>query len=434
MINIGICGLGTVGQSTLEHIVKFKNEIRSNVSIDFKVSHVADLKIKSKKLSNLDVVVAENAMDLVKNPDISIIIELIGGTTAAYKVITESIKNGKHVITANKALIAQHGDEIFKLAKESKTFFGFEASVAGSIPIVKALTESMSNEKIFSVFGIINGTCNYILDQMSTEKIDFKTALTEAQKLGYAEADPSFDIGGNDAAHKIAILSSLIYKIPLAYKETYIEGIKDISPMDIKYADELGYSIKHIGVTKESDNSVESRVHPMLVSKDNILSQVHGVMNAVLVKGERFGSSMFYGHGAGGDATASAVVANLVEAINFDQGIDKTNQKIIESIGTQNKKIKKIDEIETPFYLRIHAEDVSGVMAEITNILALEKISIEAVTQHEPTDTDSLIPIVMITNSIQKSIITNAIKKIENLTHVKQKVYSIRVLQFDEKQ
>ncbi|MEC9205592.1 MAG: homoserine dehydrogenase [Pseudomonadota bacterium] len=428
MINIGICGLGTVGQSSLDHIVKFKNKIRSNTCIDFKVSHVADLEVESKNLSNLDVVTTKDAMDLVKNPDISIIIELIGGTTAAYEIITQSIKNGKHVITANKALIAQHGDEIFKLAKESKTFFGFEASVAGAIPIVKTLTENMSNEKIFSVFGIINGTCNYILDQMSTKKLDFETALTEAQTLGYAEADPSFDVGGNDAAHKIAILSSLIYKIPLPHKETYIEGIRDISPMDIKFANELGYSIKHIGITKESNNSVESRVHPMLVPKENILSQVHDVMNAVLIKGERFGSSMLYGHGAGGDATASAVVANLVEAINFHQGTDRTNQKISESIGTQNKKIKKIDEIETPFYLRIHAEDVPGVMAEITNILAKENISIEAVTQHETEASDSLIPIVMITNSVLGSSINKAIEKIRSLKNVKEKINSIRVL------
>ncbi len=428
MINIGICGLGTVGQSTLDHIIKFENEIRSNVSTDFKVSHVADLEIKSKKLNNLDIIATENAMDLVKDPNISIIIELIGGTKAAYKVITESIKNRKHVITANKALIAKHGNEIFQLTKASKTFFGFEASVAGAIPIVKALTESMANEKIFSVFGIINGTCNYILDQMSIKKLSFETALADAQKLGYAEADPSFDIDGNDAAHKIAILSSLVYKIPLPYEQTYIEGIKNISPMDIKYADELGYSIKHIGITKESNNSVESRVHPMLVPKDNILSQVHDVMNAVLVKGERFGSSMFYGHGAGGDATASAVVSNLVEAINFDQGLNKTNQKISESIGTKNKKIKKIDEIETPFYIRIHAEDVPGVMAEITKILAEEDISIEAVTQHEPEKSGSLIPIVMITNSVLGLSIDKSIEKIKNLKNVKDKINSIRVL------
>lgn len=433
MIKIGICGLGTVGQSSLEHIIKFKNEIRSNVNVDFEVSHVADLAIESKKLTNHNIIATNNAMDLVKDPEISIIIELIGGTTAALEIITESLKNKKHVITANKALIAEHGNEIFKLARESNSFFGFEASVAGAIPIVKVLTQSMSNEKIFSISGIINGTCNYVLDQMSNKKINFETALKDAQKLGYAEADPSFDIGGNDAAHKISILSSLAYKIGLPYKETYIEGIKNITPMDIKFADELGYTIKHIGVTRELDKLIECRVHPTLVPKNNILSQVHNVMNAILVKGERFGTSMFYGHGAGGDATASAIVANLVEAINFSQEIDKSNLKISHSIGTLNRKIKNIEQVESSFYLRIHAKDVPGVMAEITNILANEKISIEAVSQHEPEETDSLIPIVMITNSVPGLCINKAIDKIQLLKNVDNKVNSIRVLKLNEK-
>ena len=223
------------------------------------------------------------------------------------------------------------------------------------------------------------------------------------------------------------------YKIGLPYKETYIEGIKNITPMDIKFADELGYTIKHIGVTRELDKLIECRVHPTLVPKNNILSQVHNVMNAILVKGERFGTSMFYGHGAGGDATASAIVANLVEAINFSQEIDKSNLKISHSIGTLNRKIKNIEQVESSFYLRIHAKDVPGVMAEITNILANEKISIEAVSQHEPEETDSLIPIVMITNSVPGSCINKAIDKIQLLKNVDGKVNSIRVLKLNEK-
>ena len=428
MINIGICGLGTVGQSFLEHIVKFEDKIRVNVNTNFRVSHVADLDIESKNLHGLNIITTNNAMDLAKNPDISIIIELIGGTTTAYEVISESIKNKKHVITANKALIAEYGDQIFKSAKEANIFFGFEASVAGAIPIITALTRNMLNEKIFSIFGIINGTCNYILDQMATNNLDFKTALEQAQSLGYAEADPSFDIGGNDAAHKISILASLIYKIPLPYKKTYIEGIENVSSMDIKYSNELGYAIKHIGVTKETNGLVECRVHPMLIPKDNILSQVHDVMNAVLVSGERFGSSMLYGHGAGGDATASAVIADLVEAINFDTGINKDNLRISELIGTKNKKIKEINDIENSFYIRIHAKDVPGVMAEITNILAKENISIEAVTQHEPHASSSSIPIVMITDPILGSSIDKAIKKIKSLNNVEDEINSIRVL------
>ena len=433
MVKIGICGLGTVGYSSLEHIIKYKNQIRSNVTSDFELTHAADLLIKSKDLGSFDVIAVENAMELVKNPDISIIIELIGGTTTAYEIIIESIKNSKHVITANKALIAEHGNEIFKLAHEKGVYFGFEASVAGAIPIVRALTQNMSNEKILSISGIINGTCNYILDQMSTKNLDFETALKDAQNLGYAEADPSFDIGGNDAAHKITILSSLAYGVPLNYKETYIEGIKNISPMDIKFADELGYVIKHIGVTKESGELIECRVHPTLVPKNNILSQVSDVMNAVFLEGERFGSSMFYGHGAGGDATASAVISNLIDAINFSQNTDKTNLIINKKIGTIERKIKNIKDVESSFYLRIHAEDVPGVMAEITNILANEKISIEAVTQHEPEESDSLIPIVMLTNSVKGLSVAEAIEKIQKLKNVKENVNCIRVLKLHEK-
>lgn len=433
MLKIGICGLGTVGQSTLDHIVKLKNEIRSNVSTDFELSHVADLDVSSKNLNGLNLITSNDAMELVNNPDISIIIELIGGTSTARTIITESLKNKKHVITANKALIAEHGNEIFKLAKELKVYFGFEASVAGAIPIVKALTQSMCNEKVLSISGIINGTCNYILDQMSSQNLDFETALKNAQELGYAEADPSFDIGGNDAAHKIAILSSLAYRIGLPYKDTYIEGIEKVAPMDIKFASELGYTIKHIGVTKESNDLIESRVHPTLVPKNNILSQVDDVMNAVLVKGQRFGTSMFYGHGAGGDATASAIISNLVEAINFSENIDTTNTLISSRVGTLNKKIKNIDQVESSFYLRIHAKDIPGVMAEITNILAKEKISIEAVTQHEPEQNTSSIPIVMITNSVAGLSINKAIDKIQDLKNIDGKVNKIRVLKLNEK-
>ncbi len=433
MLKIGICGLGTVGQSTLDHIIKFKNEIRSNVTVDFELSHVADLDVSSKNLHDLNLITSNDALELAKNPDISIIIELIGGTSAAYSIVTEALRNKKHVITANKALIAEHGDEIFRLAKEEKVYFGFEASVAGAIPIVKALTQSMCNEKIFSISGIINGTCNYILDQMSTQNLDFEKALKSAQELGYAEADPSFDIGGNDAAHKIAILSSLAYKIGLPYKNTHIEGIKNITPMDIKFANELGYTIKHIGVTKESDESIECRVHPTLVPKNNILSQVNDVMNAILVKGERFGTSMFYGHGAGGNATASAIISNLVEAINFSENIDTTNSIISNSVGALERKIKNIEQVESSFYLRMHAKDIPGVMAEITNILAKEQISIEAVTQHEPVKDDALIPIVMITNSVTGLSVKKAIEKIQDLKNINGKVNRIRVLKLNEK-
>ena len=431
MLNIGICGFGTVGQSFVDHIVCHNEKIRSNVSKDFSITIIADRSI-DKKNHPSDINVTKDPLDLPADPNIDIIVELLGGIDLPYKIITESIKNKKHVITANKALIAEHGDEIFQLARENNVYFGFEASVAGAIPIINTLTKSMANENIISVVGIINGTCNYILDQMSTKHMTFEDALSSAKNLGYAEADPTFDIDGTDAAHKISILSSLIYRIKSPLKKTYIEGIDNITSMDIKYAKELGYCIKHIGVTKKVHDSIECMAHPVLIPHDNIFSNVGGAMNALLVKGDRFGTSMLYGNGAGGDATASAVISNLIDAINFSNRDDISNKSFLENSGTCEIPITQNNDIKSPFYMRIYAQDVSGVMAEITQILAGEHISIEAVTQHEPSDSSSFIPIVMITNSVAFSAVKNSIKKIENLSHVKEDVFSIRVLKSDE--
>ncbi|MBT6734679.1 MAG: homoserine dehydrogenase [Gammaproteobacteria bacterium] len=432
MLKIGICGYGTVGQSFIEHLRVHSDKIKSNISEEYEISLIADRSI-DKKEHDKDIAVTKDAMEMALNPAIDIIIELMGGIDIPYKLITSAIKNKKHVVTANKALIAEHGDEIFQLAEKYNVYFGFEASVAGAIPIIQTLTNNMSNENITSVTGIINGTCNYILDQMSSNSLEFSDALNEAKKLGYAEADPTFDINGMDAAHKISILASLIYKVKSPLKNTHIEGIENITTMDIEFSRELGYSIKHVGITSKVNNLIQCRVHPVLVHKDNILSQVLGVMNALLVTGDKFGTSMLYGNGAGGDATASAVVANLVEAINFSCNRDMRNKSIFKNSGSHSYDVMKNDDIISPFYLRIYALDISGVMAEITNILAKEDISIEAVTQHEPTDSDSPIPIVMITNNVSGSSINKSINKIELLAHVEGKVHAIRVLKTDDK-
>tara|TARA_B100001094_G_scaffold84690_1_gene81012 strand:- start:6174 stop:7472 length:1299 start_codon:yes stop_codon:yes gene_type:complete len=432
MLKIGICGYGTVGQSFIEHLRVHSDKIKSNISEEYEISLIADRSI-DKKEHDKDIAVTKDAMEMALNPAIDIIIELMGGIDIPYKLITSAIKNKKHVVTANKALIAEHGDEIFQLAEKYNVYFGFEASVAGAIPIIQTLTNNMSNENITSVTGIINGTCNYILDQMSSNSLEFSDALNEAKKLGYAEADPTFDINGMDAAHKISILASLIYKVKSPLKNTHIEGIENITTMDIEFSRELGYSIKHVGITSKVNNLIQCRVHPVLVHKDNILSQVLGVMNALLVTGDKFGTSMLYGNGAGGDATASAVVANLVEAINFSCNRDMRNKSIFKNSGSHSYDVMKNDDIMSPFYLRIYALDISGVMAEITNILAKEDISIEAVTQHEPTDSDSPIPIVMITNNVSGSSINKSINKIELLAHVEGKVHAIRVLKTDDK-
>ena len=321
MLKIGICGYGTVGQSLVDHVLSYNEKIRLNVSSDFTIARIADRSIDKKEYPR-DITVTKDPLDLPADSNIDIIIELLGGIDLPYKIITESIRNKKHVVTANKALIAEHGDEIFQLAKENNVYFGFEASVAGAIPIINTINKNMANENIISLVGIINGTCNYILDQMASCDMSFNDALSSAKELGYAEADPTFDINGMDAAHKISILSSLVYKIKSPLKKTYIQGIEDITSMDIKFASELGYCIKHVGISRKVDESIECMAHPVLIEKENIFSNVGGVMNALMVKGDRFGTSMLYGNGAGGEATASAVISDLVDAINFTTGVD----------------------------------------------------------------------------------------------------------------
>ena len=421
MINIGICGLGTVGQSSLEHIVKFEDEIRSNISTNFRVSHVADLDVESKNLHGLDVITSNNAMDLAKNPDISIIIELIGGTTTAYEVICESIKNKKHVITANKALIAEHGDKIFKLAKEANTFFGFEASVAGAIPIITALTHNMLNEKIFSIFGIINGTCNYVLDQMATKNLDFKKALEQAQSLGYAEADPSFDIGGNDAAHKISILASLIYKIPLPYKKTYIEGIENIAADDFNYVDEFNLTIKHLAVTKRVGNEIELRSHPVLINKDSSLGGLSGVRNGIQIDTDLLGEFLIAGSGAGKESTASGLISDLL-ALSKVSNSSPMNYPHFNDLP----KIKPFENLEFSYYVYLEVQDQAGVLALVSQIFSDNEISIDKIVQkdHLP---DAKVPVVVFTDLIKESQMQKAL---ENFS-AQSEIHSAKIIRIE---
>ena len=431
MIKIGICGFGTVGQSLVKHLSDHKDLIISKTSLEFEIAYIADRSIH-KKTYPKNINVTTDVMSLASPGKVDILVELIGDVKLTYPLIKKAIENKIHIITANKALLADKGTELFELAKENDVFFGFEASVAGAIPIIRNLKTCMTNERLTSIRGIINGTCNYILDRMSNSSLDFSNALEEAKELGYAEADPSFDVNGMDAAHKISILSSIAYGTRLPLDNIYVDGIEGISSMDIKYAKELGYKIKHVGITGLSDNSIECRVHPVLVPAKDILAQVSGVMNSVILKGDRFGTSMLYGHGAGGSATASAVVSDFIDAINFISKKDLSICNHKHHYTIENLNIKDINDIECPFYLRIFAEDVSGVMAEITNILANQNISIEAVTQHESDRKNTTIPIVMITNSVKGELINNAIKLMKNLRHVKEEVHFIRVLKSDE--
>jgi homoserine dehydrogenase len=422
MFKIGVCGFGTVGKNLVSHFLKYQDLISNNCNEKITISVIADRSIEKKKFDNDNIQFSSDILSVVQS-DCDLIIELVGGVDVAKELVTKAIQNNKSVITANKALIAEHGDELFQLSNKYNVYFGFEAAVAGAVPIINSLSHNMLNESISSISGIINGTCNYILDQMSSNNKNFSEALSMAQELGYAEADPTFDVGGFDAAHKISILAMLAYKIKSPYKNMYIEGIENIDSMDIDYAKELGYTIKHVAITKVTDENIECRAHPVLIHNSNILSNVDGVMNAVRTVGDRFGTSLLYGHGAGGEATASAVISNIKDFCIFKKYVSNKNDDYMFT----SKNIIDINEISTQYYLRIFANDVPGVMAEVTSTLASHDISIEAVTQHEPLESEKLIPIVMITNSVSYEKILSSINKIESLNNINGKVNLIRV-------
>jgi len=422
MFKIGVCGFGTVGKNLVSHFLKYQDLISNNCNEQITISVIADRSIEKKKFDNDNIQFSSDILSVVQS-DCDLIIELVGGVDVAKELVTKAIQNNKSVITANKALIAEHGDELFQLSNKYNVYFGFEAAVAGAVPIINSLSHNMLNETISSISGIINGTCNYILDQMSSNNKNFSEALSMAQELGYAEADPTFDVGGFDAAHKISILAMLAYKIKSPYKNMYIEGIENIDSMDIDYAKELGYTIKHVAITKATDENIECRAHPVLIHNSNILSNVDGVMNAVRTVGDRFGTSLLYGHGAGGEATASAVISNIKDFCIFKKYVSNKNDDYMFT----SKNIIDINEISTQYYLRIFANDVPGVMAEVTSTLASHDISIEAVTQHEPLESEKLIPIVMITNSVSYEKILSSVNKIESLNNINGKVNLIRV-------
>tara|TARA_B100000085_G_scaffold150014_1_gene136361 strand:- start:228 stop:1511 length:1284 start_codon:yes stop_codon:yes gene_type:complete len=423
MIKIGICGFGTVGKSFANHLMQYQDKISKNCQREVSLTMICDRSIDKKKFESQTIKFSSDIMDVIDS-DCDLIVELIGGTETAYALVKEAINKKKSIITANKALIAEKGDELLELSVKNNTYIGYEASVAGAVPIINSLTHNMLNEQILSIHGIINGTCNYILDSMSSENKSFEEALSNAKKLGYAESDPTFDIGGFDAAHKISILSMIAFGIKSPFMKMNIQGIEDIESMDIDYADELGYKIKHIASAKSRGSKIECKVHPALVSKKNILSKIDGVMNAVRTVGDKFGTSLLYGHGAGGDATASAVISNIK-----DYSLHLDNKKSINELSNNfySNDIIDTDDITDQFYLRMFANDVPGVMAEITSTLASYQISIEAVTQHEPLENEKLIPVVMITNSIKFKDILSAIKKIESMNNINGKLNIIRV-------
>lgn len=429
-VRVGILGMGTVGGGTAEVLQRNSVEIarRAGRSIELKVASVRDLsKPRSKSLS--DVKLTLDSYEIVDDPDIDIILELIGGTDHARELVMRAIENGKHVVTANKALIALHGNEIFNAAQRKGVTVAFEAAVAGGIPIIKAIREGLAGNQIEWLAGIINGTGNFILTEMRDKGRDFADVLKEAQQLGYAEADPTFDVEGIDAAHKLTILASIAFGVPLQFEKVYTEGISKITREDVEYASELGYRIKHLGIARRTEAGVEMRVHPTLIPHRRLIANVDGVMNAVLVRADAVGPTLYYGPGAGAEPTASAVVADLVDvvrALTTDPG-NRVPHLAFQPDALQDIDILSIEDVETAFYLRMQVQDQAGVLAEITRMFADHNISIEAIVQKEEKDNQACVPLVILTHTVLESNMMAAIEKIESLATVSGKVTRIRL-------
>ena len=426
--------MGTVGGGTANVLYRNAIEIARRAGRDIKLTHAAAREYDPATIDDLSgVEISDDAFQVVENPEVDIVVELIGGYSPAKELVLKAIENGKHVVTANKALIALHGNEIFRAAQEKGVTVAFEAAVAGGIPIIKALREGLAANHIEWMAGIINGTGNFILSEMREKGRDFDDVLKEAQVLGYAEADPTFDVEGIDAAHKLTILASLGFGIPLQFDKCYTEGISTIEQQDVVYAEELGYRIKHLGVTRKTDTGVELRVHPTLIPENRLIANVNGVMNAVLVKGDAVGPTLYYGAGAGSLPTASAVVADVIDVartLTTDPG-NRVPHLAFQPSELSDNPVVDIDQVETAYYLRMTAEDKPGVLARITGILGDAGISIEAVKQKEPREGELQVPLVMLTHRVQEAQMNQAIGQIEALDSIKGSVSRIRVEYLD---
>lgn len=434
-LRIGICGLGTVGGGTFQLLSKKKAEITRRVGMDLDIVHVAT-RNPSAELKKSGVRVSTNVFDVANDPEVDILVELIGGYEPALELVLLAIENGKDVVTANKALIAVYGNTIFEAARKKGVAVSYESAVAGGIPIIKALREGLAANSIQWLAGIINGTSNYILTEMGERKRDFPEVLKEAQQLGYAEADPTFDVEGIDAAHKLTILASNAFGISLQFERVFTEGISHITTGDIEYAEELGYRIKHLGITRLTEKGIELRVHPTLISEQVLIANVHGVMNAVVVKGDSAGSTLYYGAGAGAEATASSVVADIIDIARA--GRYESQGASIPPLAFRDLRndlpILDISEIESEYYLRISAHDRVGVFARISQVLTNYGINIEAVIQKEPHGADAekgIVPIVILTNRVKEETMDIAMGVLEGLEEVADKIMRIRVEQFD---
>jgi len=429
-IQVGLLGIGTVGSGVFTVLERNQEEIKRRAGRGIQIHTVADLDTKrAEELVKGRAKVVNDAKLVVNDPEIDVVVELIGGYGIAKDLVLAAINQGKHVVTANKALLAVHGNEIFSAAQAKGVTVNFEAAVAGGIPIIKALREGLTANRIEWIAGIINGTTNFILSEMRDKGLDFDVVLKEAQRLGYAEADPTFDIEGMDAAHKVTIMSAIAFGIPMQFDKAYVEGITKLSAVDIKYAEQLGYRIKLLGITKKTDDGIELRVHPTLIPTKRLIANVEGAMNAVQVMGDAIGTTLYYGKGAGAEPTASAVIADLVDVTRL-QTADPDHRVphlAFQPGSVVNTTVLPIGEITTSYYLRLRVADVTGVLADITRILADNGISIDAMLQREADDGENQTDLIMLTHETKEKRILTAIEKIETLKTVEGSVTKIRL-------
>jgi len=429
-VKIGLLGLGTVGGGTVNVLQRNASEIARRAGRAIEIVHASARDLDKPRICDTgNIKLTTNPQEVVDNPELDVIVELIGGDGLAREMVLRAIANGKHVVTANKALIAKHGNEIFAAAQEQGVMVAFEAAVAGGIPIIKAIREGLAANRIEWLAGIINGTGNFILTEMRDKGRDFADVLAEAQALGYAEADPTFDVEGIDAAHKLTILSAIAFGIPLQFDKAYTEGITHITREDVQYAEELGYRIKHLGVSRRTEQGIELRVHPTLIPERRLIANVDGVMNAVLVKGDAVGPTLYYGAGAGAEPTASAVVADLVDVVRVltTDPENRVPHLAFQPDAISDIPILSMDEVETAYYLRIQAEDKPGVMADITTILGDAEICIEAMMQKEPGEGEHTVPVIMLIRKVKEKNMNQAISLIEELGAVHGEVVRIRM-------
>ncbi|MGV6806967.1 MAG: homoserine dehydrogenase [bacterium] len=427
-VKIGICGLGTVGKGTVDVLTRNAEEINARAGCEITIASIG-ARSNRQSCETGAISVTDDLMKVAEDPDIDILVELIGGTDFAKELILRAIANGKQVVTANKALIAEHGNEIFAAAAEKGVTVAFEAAVAGGIPIIRAIREGLAANHIQWLAGIINGTGNYILTEMRSGGRLFADVLNEAQEKGYAEADPTFDVGGIDAAHKLAILGSIAFGIPLQFDKVYTEGIENLETQDVRYAESMGYRIKHLGIARRSNGGIELRVHPTMIPDKRLIANVDGVMNAVLVKGDAVGPTLYYGPGAGAEPTASSVIADIVD---LARTISADPEHRVPHLGFQPDRLKaydvlSIEQIETAYYLRIMAVDKPGVLSDISRILSDAGISIEAIHQPEADPEERLVPIVILTSRAVESQLDGAVSLIEALETTEGATVRIRV-------